>query len=132
MENTMHILKTTFAVTALLAATLGTSLAGGANPNGAWQDKYGTAFKMSLCGDGTDLCAVLLDVQGKSRTQENVALLNKQILRADQVDDNVWKGVVTLNGDQAPATVKQVGEDTIEITGCKALILCQTLVFNRV
>jgi hypothetical protein len=128
----MHILKTTFAVTALLAATLTPSFAESTNPNGSWKDKYGTAFEMSLCGDGTALCAILKDIKGKSRTEDNLALLNKQILKAKQVASNKWQGTVSLNGDHAPATVKQVGANTIEITGCKALVFCQTLVFNRI
>jgi len=128
----MSVFKTSMAIAGLLAATIVPSMADPANPNGSWQDKYGTAFEMSLCGDGTELCAVLTDVQGNSRTEENLALLNKEIIRADQKGANTWRGTVSLNGDTAAATVKQVAPDTIEITGCKALILCKTLVFKRV
>lgn len=101
------------------------------NPAGAWVDRYGTAFEFSLCGDGTDLCGVLKDVQGKSRTPDNLAFVNRQVVKAEKVSANEWKGTVVYDGAQAAATVKQVSPDTIKITGCRA-ILCQTLTFNRV
>lgn len=103
-----------------------------ANPAGAWVDRYGTAFEFSLCGDGTDLCGVLKDVQGKSRTPDNLAYVNRQVVKAEQVAANEWKGTVVYDGAQAAATVKQVSPDTIKITGCRGGIFCQTLTFNRV
>lgn len=103
-----------------------------ADPSGAWVDRYGTAFEFSMCGDGTDLCGVLKDIQGKSRTPANLAYVNRQVVKAEQVKDNEWKGTVIYDGSQAAATVKQVSPDTIKITGCRAGIFCQTLTFNRV
>src|SRR5690606_1813412 len=101
-------------------------------PAGKWQDSYGTAFKFSLCGDGTALCGTLLDVQGRSRTEQNLALLNTQVMQAQPSATGEWKGTVTLDGATAKATIRQVAPDAITITGCRALILCQTLTFNRV
>lgn len=129
----MRIVKTILAVAAVCAATLAPSYADpAANAAGKWQDSYGTAFKFSMCGDGTALCGTLLDVQGNSRTAQNVALINKQVMQAKQSAANEWKGTVTLNGATAAATIKQVAPDAITITGCRAVILCQTLTFNRV
>ena len=102
------------------------------NPNGAWVDSFGTSFEFSLCGTGTDLCGVLKDVQGKSRTPDNLAYVNKQVVTAQQVASNEWKGTVVFDGAKAAATVKQTAPDTIKITGCRAGIFCQTLTFNRV
>ncbi|RYE55281.1 MAG: hypothetical protein EOP20_10595 [Hyphomicrobiales bacterium] len=101
------------------------------DPAGAWVDRYGTSFEFSLCGDGTDLCGVLKDIQGKSRTPDNLAYVNQQVVSAEQVGNGEWKGTVIYDGAQAAATVKQVSPDTIKITGCRA-IFCQTLTFNRV
>lgn len=103
-----------------------------ATPTGAWVDRYGTAFEFSMCGDGTDLCGVLRDVQGKSRTPDNLAYVNRQVVKAEQVQSNEWKGTVVFEGAQAAATVTQVSPDTIKITGCRGGIFCQTLTFNRV
>ena len=118
------VLATLFCVPAL------TTFAQEPNPEGTWRDEYGTIFQISLCGDGTGLCAKLIDVQGKSRTEENLAYVNQQVLQADQTAEAEWKGTVIYNGSEAGATINQNGPDTLSITGCR-MILCQTLVFNR-
>jgi hypothetical protein len=71
------------------------------------------------------------DIRGKSRTPDNLAYLNRQVVKAQQVAENEWKGTVVYDGSQAAATVKQVSPDTIKITGCR-MVFCQTLTFNRV
>lgn len=125
------MLRFAFALPVALAMFALPTAAQSINPGGAWVDRYGTAFEFRLCGDGTALCGVLKDVQGKSRTPSNLAYVNRQVVKADQVGANEWKGTVMFDGSQAAATVKQVSPDTIKITGCRA-ILCQTLTFNRV
>lgn len=101
-----------------------------AGPQGTWRDEFGTIFEISLCGDGSDLCAILIDVQGKSRTEQNLAYVNQQVLQADQTAETEWKGTVIYNGSEANATVSQNGPDSLSITGCR-MILCQTIVFSR-
>lgn len=116
-------------VAALAAPTLAQSAA---SPNGTWRDDWGTTFSFSLCGDGTQLCGVLKDVQGNSRTQENLAFVNKQVVTADQTAPSTWEGQIGMSGGTAKAIVKQVDANTITITGCRAAILCQTLTYQRV
>ena len=103
-----------------------------ASVDGVWQDKWGTTFTFSLCGDGTDLCGTLNDIQGDSRTAENLAYVDQQVVQAEQTAPNKWEGQIALNGGNAKAIVEQVGPDTIEITGCQAAILCSTLTYERV
>ena len=100
--------------------------------NGRWMDAEGTMFPFRLCGDGTTLCGTLNDIQGASRTEKNMAYVNQQVVTAEQAAPNKWKGTVNYGGSRAAATVTQTGPDTIEIQGCQLLILCETLVFNRV
>jgi hypothetical protein len=100
-------------------------------PTGAWVDSYGTQFEFRLCESGKALCGVLKDIRGKSRTPDNLAYLNRQVVKAQRVAENEWKGTVVYDGSQAAATVKQVSPDTIKITGCR-MVFCQTLTFNRV
>lgn len=102
-----------------------------ANPNGTWRDSFGTILEINLCGDGSQLCAVLVEVQGESRTEGNLDFVNKQIMQADQSAANEWKGTVMFDGREAESTVTQVAADTIEIQGCKVLVFCQTLSFTR-
>ena len=101
-----------------------------AEPDGVFVDEYGTSFTFSICGEGTALCGVLNDVQGDSRTEENLAYVGQQVMQAEQTAPNQWSGTVIFNGSEASATVTQTGPDTVEIEGCRG-ILCQTLVFNR-
>lgn len=103
-----------------------------ATPDGVWQDRWGTTFTFSLCGDGTDLCGTLNDIQGESRTPENLAYVNEQVVVAEQTAPNRWEGQIALNGGTAKAIVEQVGPNTIEITGCQAGIFCSTLTYQRV
>jgi uncharacterized protein (DUF2147 family) len=116
----------------LCIATVGPTLAQSATPEGSWRDKYGTIFDISLCGGGTDICAILIDIQGESRTEENLAYVNQQVLQASQTAANEWQGTVIYNGSEAAAKVTQNGPDSLSIQGCRAAILCQTLVFNRI
>ena len=129
----MHFLKTTFAIGALCAAAALPTLAqDAALPSGTYVDKYGTSFEFSLCGeDNTDLCGVLTNLEGKSATPENLAFVGKQVMRAERVAPNEWKGSLSAGGISAEATVTQVSADTIEIQGCRAGILCQTLAYSR-
>lgn len=126
------MLRYAFALPVALAFLVLPTAAQSVTPTGAWVDRFGTAFEFSICGDGTSLCGVLKDVQGKSRTPDNLAYVNRQVVRAKQVSANEWKGTVVYDGAQAAATVTQVAPDTIKITGCRAAIFCQTLTFNRV
>src|SRR5690606_18695482 len=102
------------------------------DPNGNFVDSYGTSFSFTLCGEtGEDLCGVLTNLEGESATPENLEFVGKQVMQAEQSAPNEWKGSLTAGGISAEATVTQVGPDTIEIQGCRAVILCQTLAYNR-
>ena len=69
--------------TVLLAASLVPAVAGSARPSpvGAWQSSDGQArVRVSMCGDGTQLCAVLTGLSGKARTASNLELLNTYVV----------------------------------------------------
>lgn len=102
------------------------------SPDGTFVDSYGTSFQFSLCGDGTALCGVLTNLEGQSATEENLAFVGKQVMQAEQVAPNEWKGALEAGGISAEATVTMTGPDTIDIQGCRAAVLCQTLTYTRV
>ena len=109
-----------------------TAPAQGTDPTGTFVDEFGTSFQFTLCGDsGTDLCGVLATLKGESATPENLAFVGKQVMQAAQTAPNEWKGSLTAGGISADATVTQTGPDTIDIQGCRAALLCQTLTYNR-
>lgn len=144
----MHLLKTTFAVGLLCAASTLPNLAQDAaaepaaepaateeaaapGPEGTFVDEYGTSFTFTLCGDGTALCGLLNTLEGESATEENLAYVGQQVMQAEASGPNQWKGAIEAGGISAEATVTQTGPDTIDIEGCRA-ILCQTLTYTRV
>ncbi len=129
----MRILLALVTTTLLSATALAQEASEAGSPEGTWRDDWGTTLEISYCGeDGTELCAVLLDVQGESRTEENLAYVNQQIMQARPTAENKWEGTVIFQGSEAKGTLTQVGPDTIEIQGCRALIFCETLAFQRV
>jgi hypothetical protein len=130
--STPNHIQNSLAVAMLLAATAVPALARDAasNPNGTFVDKWGTTFTFALCGNGTTLCGTLDVLKGKSATKENLAYVGKQVMQAQQVKANTWKGKLEAGGMSAEATATQITPDTIEIRGCRA-ILCGTVVYRR-
>lgn len=103
-----------------------------ATPVGTWQTSGGDArFKVSLCGDGTQLCARLTWLRQDARSPENLRYLNKYVLEgAKAVDGDTWRGTVTYNGESVSGSVTLVG-DVMNLQGCKGLF-CQSMKFERV
>ena len=130
----MHFLKKTFVIAALCTTAAMPAFAQDAatfDSNGTFVDSFGTSFTFSLCGDGTDLCGTLNTLEGASATEENLAFVGKQVMQAKATALNEWKGALTAGGISADATVTQTSADTIDIQGCRAAILCQTLTYTR-
>lgn len=125
------MLKTFVAAAAVAAALIVPATAqSAANPDGVWKDRWGTTFTFQLCGDGTQLCGTLNDIQGDSRTEENLAYVNQQVVQGAQTAPNKWEGRIALNGGKAKAIVELTGPDTLKITGCQ--ILCSSIDYQRV
>lgn len=100
-------------------------------PKGTFVDKWGTSFSFALCGGGTDLCGTLASLKGNSATAQNLAYVGKQIVEAKPSGLNSWKGAINAGGMSADATVTQTSANTINIQGCRAAILCQTITYSR-
>jgi len=133
MENTMHILKTSLVVTALCAGfAIPAVSAQEVVPSGTYVDEYGTSFEFQPCGEtGTTLCATLTNLEGRSATEQNLAFVGQQVMQAEQIAPNEWKGELVAGGMSAAATITLVSDQTVEIQGCRAAILCQTLAYNK-
>ncbi|WP_131798206.1 DUF2147 domain-containing protein [Devosia elaeis] len=123
--------KSLVAATAIALSLAVPTIAQDASPNGTWVDRWGTSFTFELCGDGTQLCGVLNDIQGDSRTEENLKFVNQEVVRGTQTGPNKWEGNIALNGGNAKATVELTGPDTLKITGCRAVILCSSIDYHR-
>lgn len=126
------MMKTIFAAASLAALfAVPTFAQDAASAEGTWVDRWGTSFTFSLCGEGnTNLCGTLNDIQGDSRTEENLAFVNQQVVQGVPTGTNKWEGNISLNGGKAKAIVELTGPDTLKITGCQG-ILCNSIDYTR-
>ena len=118
---------------ALTLCAMAPALAQGPTPVGTWQTESGESrYSVSLCGDGTQLCATLTWLRADARTPENLALLNKMVVQgARPTSDNKWRGTVSYDGFKVSGSVTLVSEDRMTLSGCQ-LIACKQVGFVRV
>ncbi|MDB5588295.1 MAG: hypothetical protein JWP26_3265 [Devosia sp.] len=102
------------------------------SPVGTWQTTTGESrYKVSLCGDGTQLCAKLTWLRADARTPENLALLNKPVVQnAKSIDENKWRGMVKYDGHEVLGSVTLVNANEMKLSGCQ-LVACKQVDFVR-
>jgi len=127
------MLNDTLPTLVLLLASLAPIFAEDPSPVGSWQTTTGESrYAVSLCGDGTELCARLTWLRADARSPENLAQLNTLVVReAGPVADNQWRGVVTYGGTVAGGSLTLVNEDRLSLRGCQ-FIACQQVEFVRI
>jgi uncharacterized protein (DUF2147 family) len=103
------------------------------SPTGSWQSANGESrFSVTLCGDGTQLCARLVWLRKDMRTAENLAYLNRFVIRrAKAVGDNRWRGTVNVYGERTSGKIELVNNGRLRLVGCR-LVLCQSFEFKRI
>ena len=131
MRNMTRLAAATllFGLVALPAAAQTTK-----SPVGAWQSTDGQArVSVTMCGDGSQLCAKLTALAGEARTPENLQLLNRYVVDRAQPaeEDNSWQGILHFNGTTATGNIVLQGADTISVSGCE-MGMCKTLLFKRI
>jgi uncharacterized protein (DUF2147 family) len=120
------------AFVATVAVSLTPALAA-QSPAGTWQTVTGESrFEVSLCGDGTQVCAKLVWLRDDARTPENLPYLNSYVLRdAARALENKWRGSAEYMGEVVKGTLTLVDGNTITINGCKGA-LCQKFELTRI
>lgn len=103
------------------------------SPAGTWQTVSGESrFEVSLCGDGTQVCAKLVWLRSDARTPDNLPYLNSYVLRdAKRALENKWRGSAEYMGEVVKGTLTLVDSNTITINGCKGA-LCQKFELTRI
>jgi hypothetical protein len=103
------------------------------SPVGSWQSADGQArVKVTMCGDGTELCAKLTGLSGEARNADNLGLLNSLVVdRAAPAETNVWHGKLHFNGTTATGNIRLEGANVITVSGCQ-LGMCRTYQFKRI
>ncbi|MGV8854363.1 MAG: DUF2147 domain-containing protein [Devosia sp.] len=126
------LLNNTIAALALTLCSIAPALAENPTPVGTWQTSSGESrFAVSLCGDGTELCAKLTWLRDDARSPENLAQLNKFVIRhAKPTAANQWQGAVTYEGHTVDGSVTLVSQNHLSMRGCQ-FIACKQVEFNR-
>jgi uncharacterized protein (DUF2147 family) len=121
------------AAVALAVLFSGPALAAGTTPLGHWQVTTGEArYTVTSCGGGGALCAKLVWLRTDARTEENLALLNKYVVKgAVPAAVGKWQGNVTFSGHSYDGTMTMVSKNFMTLKGCSGM-LCQTYEFTRI
>jgi uncharacterized protein (DUF2147 family) len=119
------------AALAIAALTAAPALAAPASPVGQWQVTSGEArYKVTACGGG--LCAKLVWLREDQRTDKNLAVLNKYVVRgAAKTDANEWQGNVVFDGKSYDGKMTLVSKNYMTLKGCSGII-CQTYQLTRI
>lgn len=122
-----------FTATVLTAALSIAPAFAAQSPAGTWQTLTGESrFEVTLCGDGTEVCAKLVWLRNDARTSENLAYLNSYVLKgAKRALENKWRGSAEYMGEVVKGTLTLIDGDTITINGCKGA-LCQKFELTRI
>jgi len=122
-------------IRALLASLVGFAAvqAAAASPVGVWEiEMRDSRYDVSLCGDGTQLCAELIWLGRGADNAENLPYLNTMLIdHAVQTRPGQWKGELHIYGQSAAGTITQVSADQITLKGCVALIICKSYQMYR-
>jgi uncharacterized protein (DUF2147 family) len=126
----MHLAKSL--VAAILSVGLAVAPAFAADPTGTWQSTTGESrYKVSYCGDGTQLCAKLTWLREDARTDANLAYLNRFVVKgARPAGENRWTGNLSYEGELYEGSVTMVSADALRLKGCKG-IFCKSMSFER-
>ncbi|WP_423068891.1 DUF2147 domain-containing protein [Devosia sp. CN2-171] len=128
------IIRSSIAAFAFATAALSLTPAFAAqSPAGTWETVSGESrFEVTLCGDGTQVCAKLVWLRDDARTAENLPYLNSYVLMgAKRALENKWRGSAEYMGEVVKGTLTLVDGDTITINGCKGA-LCQKFELTRI
>lgn len=108
------------------------AIAADPTPLGQWEVSTGESrYRVSACGkSGEELCARLTWLREDARTDENLALLNKTIVRGRPADENKWTGTVLYDGHTYEATVTLTSSNSMKVHSCSGMF-CQSFELKR-
>ena len=119
------------AMALVVAAAL--TIPAAASPVGMWEiEMRDSRYNVTMCGDGTQLCAELVWLGNGADNAENLPYLNTMLINeARQSRPNQWKGDLHIYGQSAAGTITQVSADQITLKGCFAFVICRTYQMYR-
>lgn len=112
----------------ILAFIMGLSpvMAAPFDPSGYWEAVSGESrYKITLCGDGTQLCAELIWIRPDVKDARNSAYLNTYVVEAARRhSDREWRGKVNIFGFIVDGNVQRLNDSAMQVRGC-LLIICE-------
>lgn len=123
----MNFLKTVLSLTLALGLSVGPAMAEPFNPTGMWEASDGESrYDVSLCGDGTQLCAKLVWIRPDVTNERNSAYLNTYVVEgAKRFDERQWRGMIQLYGVSVAGSVTRRAPDIMQVRGCAFLVICE-------
>lgn len=123
-----------FSAVFMLASASADAWAQPMSPTGLWESTDGnTHYAVSLCGDGTQLCAYLIWISPRVINRNNRRFLNTSIFRfLEATGPNSWEGEIVVDGRAVQGKVRQIGANQLEVTGCVMVVLCTTGIMPRI
>ena len=133
MTRFTRISAAAFAIALSVVPAVANSTIKPLSPVGQWELTTGESrFNVTLCGDGTQLCAKLTWLRSDARTPDSEALLNKYVLlNAKMALTNKWRGEAQYQGETVKGTITMVDANTMTLDGCKGA-LCKLVKLKRI
>lgn len=120
---------------AALLVLAGAGAVQAADPTGLWEpDNRESRYRFVYCGEtGTELCAQLVWIQEDKKDARNTKYLGRYMFtNARQIERDVWRGSVALEGLPVRGTLRQSAPDSMALKACAVLLFCETIHLNRV
>ena len=104
-----------------------------ASPNGVWElETRDTRIQLQLCGDGTQLCGMLVWLSDADYNQQYLRYLNMPVARQmAPAGAGRWKGNMQFLGHKMSGSITQRSADHLTLSGCVFLVVCKTYQLYR-
>ena len=104
------------------------------DPTGVWEaDDHESRYDVTLCGDGSQICAKLVWIQPDKINGRNIQYLDKYVIhKANRATPGEWRGQIDIYGTKVGGSMKIVGQDKIDVVGCAFYVLCQGFSLDRI
>ncbi len=121
----------------LTISTIGASAQSNAllqfSPAGTWQaDDGDSRYDVTLCGDGTQICAKLIWINPDKVNTRNVQYLNEYVIyQGNRARPAEWRGEINIYGTKVGGSVKILGTNSLKVTGCFLAFFCESYTLQR-
>ncbi len=96
------------------------------DPTGMWEADDGESrYEVSLCGDGTQLCAKLVWIQPDKIKKANKVYIDTYVVnKAKKYTNREWRGTISIYGQSVYGNVQAYSKDRLMVKGCALIVIC--------